>query len=264
MRLSPDKIYVTPFYRSDDGVVISEPHTLRAEISAAIRAPYIPEGPGWSRWAEADTPDYLYPHLEQVFDIQTRAALQYAGGDWGLFLYVMTLVDRVSHAYWAYAHPDDFPGIDRAKAKRYESAVADAYRATDEALGKLIAAATGDFYVVVVSDHGFRSSEDTTKAIGVHDPDGIYMVWGPRIASRIGGRASIEDVTPTLLYIMGLPVGRDMAGKPIAEVVADLGRPVETIPGYERGDRAGSDAPVDASTWEQLRGLGYVSGTPPR
>ena len=262
MRLAPDKIYVTPLYRTDDGLVISEPTTLRAEISAAIGTPYIPEGPGWSRWAEPDTPDYLYPHLEQVFDIQTRAALQYAGGDWGLFLYVMTLVDRVSHAYWAYANPGDFPAIDRDKARRYESAVGDAYRATDEALGKLLAAAHGTFFVVVVSDHGFGSSADTTKAIGVHNPDGIYMVWGPRIAPHSGARASIEDVTPTVLYIMGLPVGRDMAGKPIPEVTADLGWRVDTIPSV--GTRAGSDKPVDASTWEQLRGLGYVEGTPPR
>jgi len=67
-----------------------------------------------------------------------------------------------------------------------------------------------------------------------------------------------------VLYLMGLPTGQNMKGRPIAEVVADVGRPARTIPTYERGDRVISDAPVDASTWEQLRGLGYVDGPAPR
>ena len=268
MRLAPDKIYLTPLYRTDDGIVVSEPRDLRGKISERLREPYIPEGPGWSRWAEPDTADFLYAHLKQVFDIQSRAALEYAGTDWGLFLYVMTLVDRVSHPYWAYSHPDDYPDLDRDKAERYESAVADAYRASDEALGKIIeraqSSSNGAFSVVVVSDHGFASSRDKTKAIGAHDPDGIYLVWGPGIKPESGARAFIEDVTPTLLYMMGMPIGDDMDGKPIAEVTADLGRAVKTVDTYEHGDRRGNDRPVDDATWEQLRGLGYVDGAPPR
>ncbi|MBI5505723.1 MAG: alkaline phosphatase family protein [Deltaproteobacteria bacterium] len=264
MRLSPDKIYVSPLYRTDDGIVMSEPHDLRSKLTAKLGEPYIPEGPGWSRWEEPDTPVYLYQHLEQVFDIQTRAALEYAAGDWDLSLYVMTLVDRVSHPYWAYSHPDDYPEIDREKARLYESAVADSYRASDEALGRILDAAKGEFYVVVVSDHGFNSYEDRSKEVGGHNPDGIYMVSGPGIKPGDGERAYIEDVTPTLLYLLGLPVGQDMDGKPIAEVTADLGRRLETIASYERGAREASDMPVDDATWEQLRGLGYVDGAPPR
>src|SRR5262249_11371275 len=150
------------------------------------------------------------------------------------------------------------------KATRYEHAVEDAYRASDEALGRMLAAAHGEFYVVVVSDHGFGSSSDRSKEIGTHDPDGIYLIAGPHISARRGGRAYIEDVTPTVLYLMGLPTGRDMSGKPIPEIVADLGRPANSIGSYERGDRVTRDAPIDASTWEQLRGLGYVEGPAPQ
>ncbi len=264
MRLGPDRIYVTPLYRTDDGIVMSEPHNLRTKVSDSLGEPYIPEGPGWSRWQDADTPAYLYQHLKQVFDIQTRAALLYAPGDWDLSIYVMTLVDRVSHPYWAYSHPEDYPDLDREKARRYQSAVADAYRASDEALGKILDAAKGDFYVVVVSDHGFASYEDRSKQVGGHNPDGIYMVSGPGIKPAAGERAYIEDVTPTLLYLMGLPIGIDMEGKPIAEVTVDLKRPVETIATYERDRRDANDMPVDDATWEQLRGLGYVDGAPPR
>src|SRR5205085_1242384 len=112
---------------TDEGLVASEPKPLRNEISKKLGEPYIPEGPGWSRWAEDHVPVVLYEHLEQVFSIQSRAALEYAGDDWDLFLYVMTLVDRVSHPYWAYSHPETFPQLDPERAKRFARAVPDAY-----------------------------------------------------------------------------------------------------------------------------------------
>ncbi len=263
-RLTDGEFYLTPLYRNDDGLLISEPKSLREEISKKIGEPYIPEGPGWSRWADDRTAEVLYDHLEQIFSIQSRAALEYADDDWNLFLYVMTFVDRVSHPYWAYGHPDGFPGLDPEKAKKYANAVGNAYRRSDEELGKILAKVKGNPYVVIVSDHGFQSSADHTKAIGTHNPDGIYMVSGPGITPKTGLPTFIEDVTPTLLYLMKMPVGRDMDGKVFPEVVDMIGRKPETIDSYEKAQRESTDEPVDTDTWESLRGLGYVDGAPPR
>ncbi len=263
-RYSDDQFYVTPLYRLDAGLVISEPKTLRAELSKKFGEPYIPEGPGWSRWADEHVPTILYDHLEQVFATQSKAALEYAGGDWDLFIYVMTLVDRVSHPYWAYTHPDTFPTLDKAKAKKFEGAVPMSYRRSDEELGKILAKAKGTPYVLVVSDHGFQSSADTTKPIGAHNPDGIYLLAGPGITPKAGLPKFIEDVTPTILYLMGFANAQDMDGKPFAEVTAMLGRKPETIPSYETAARNATDEPVDGDTWESLKGLGYVDGAPPR
>ncbi|RMF23618.1 MAG: hypothetical protein D6760_05025, partial [Deltaproteobacteria bacterium] len=74
----------------------------------------------------------------------------------------------------------------------------------------------------------------------------------------------IDDVTPTVLYLLGLPVARDMTGRVIPEVAAQVGRESLAIASYEAGHRTGSDVPVDRKTWEQLRALGYVDGAPPR
>ncbi|MFN2425974.1 MAG: alkaline phosphatase family protein [Candidatus Binatia bacterium] len=263
-RISADKLYATPLYRTDGGLVISEPKTLRADIAAKIGEPYIPEGPGWSRWADEHTPEVLYQHLEQVFTIQSKAALEYAGGDWDLFLYVMTFVDRVSHPYWGYTHSENFPGMDPAKAKKFAGAVPDSYRRSDEEIGKILAKAVGDPYVVVVSDHGFQSSTDATKPIGTHNPDGIYIVAGPGITPKTGLPKFIEDVTPTLLYLLGLPTGQDMDGRIFAEVTEMIGRKPESVPSYETAARDATDEPVDSDTWESLKGLGYVDGAPPR
>src|SRR5206468_3080665 len=42
VRLAQDEYYLTPLYRIDDGLLVSEPRKLRGEISAKLGEPYIP------------------------------------------------------------------------------------------------------------------------------------------------------------------------------------------------------------------------------
>ena len=262
--IEADRFYLTPIYRTDNELVISYPQELRGEIEKATDDAYVPEGPGWSKYAEEDTPKYLYEHLLQISQIQTRAAIELASRPWDLFLYVNTLVDRVSHPYWAYMRPADYDGLDAQKAAPYADAVKNAYRETDIQLAHVLEAAGGDPYVVIVSDHGFHSNLNKSQYIGTHDFDGVYLVSGPNLPPTKGGRAYIEDVAPTVLYLLEQQAAQDMEGKVIPELVDLIGRPVEMRPSYEEGADRGSDVPVDAKTWEQLRGLGYVDGAAPR
>jgi hypothetical protein len=68
-------------------------------------------------------------------------------------------------------------------------------------------------------------------------PDGFILAVGDGIrAGATFKRASILDVAPTILYLMGLPVGRDMEGRVATEILepafaADT--PVTFIPSYE-------------------------------
>jgi len=264
-RLDPDRYYFSPFYRVDEGFVLSYPPDLRDRYASKIGDFYIPEGPGWSKHAEPDTPRYLYEHILDVSKIQTRAAAAFASGDWDLFVYVNTLVDRVSHPYWAYMEPDAFDDVDPAKAKKYQDTVREAYRQMDVQLGQVLANVGGDdFYLVVVSDHGFGPSRNKNLLIGTHRFDGIYLVAGPGLHEARGPRINIEDTAPTILYLLGLPTANDLAGKLLPPLVPVLGVPKPPVRSYEYETRPGSDVPVDAQTWEQLRGLGYVDGAPPR
>jgi hypothetical protein len=264
-KLEKDKFYLSPIYRQDDEYVLTFPADVKAMLREDVLddRPYVAEGPGWSKHAEPDTPSYLSEHLTQVAEIQTDVAASFAGGDWQLFVFINTLVDRVSHPYWAYANAADYKELPPAKAKRYEEDVADAYRKADAQLGQVLNAAKGEFYVMIASDHGFKSSPVATAYIGTHHLDGIYMVSGPGIEPGRGERAFIEDIGPTALYLMGLPLGEDMTGGVIPEVERDLGRPVDLIASWEDGVARGSARPVDAETWEQLKGLGYVEGDAP-
>jgi hypothetical protein len=263
-KLDAREIYLSPCYRIDAGVGIASPGDALDRVRAATGTRYVPEGPGWSQYAERWTLDYLAEHLAHVARVQSGAAALFAADPWRLFVFVDTLVDRVSHPYWAYSRPEDYDGVDPARARRYAMAVNDAYRETDRHLGAVLAAATGEYDVVVVSDHGFRSNPDRKVFTGRHHTDGIYLISSARMRAQDGRRAHIEDVTPTVLYMLGLPVGRDMQGRVLPDVVAQLGRPIESVASLEGTARRGGQTPVDEKTWEQLKALGYVSGAAPR
>ena len=75
---------------------------------------------------------------------------------------------------------------------------------------------------------------------GTHDaaPDGFLMAYGAPVArGRLQARASVVDVLPTLLYFLGLPIGRDMDGYVRTDLFKPsftLERPITYIPTYDR------------------------------
>ena len=74
---------------------------------------------------------------------------------------------------------------------------------------------------------------------GTHEsaPDGFLMAYGASVTSRRLPRASVVDVVPTLLYFLGLPIGRDMDGFARTDVFRrdfTEGRPLTFIPTYDR------------------------------
>ena len=75
---------------------------------------------------------------------------------------------------------------------------------------------------------------------GTHEaaPDGFLIAYGGQVP-RAGQlrRGSVVDVAPTLLYYLGLPIGRDMDGFARVDLfqAAFTGeRPMTFIPTYDR------------------------------
>ncbi len=259
-RLANDKYYLSPIYRTDGQFVFTSPPDLLARLGPVLDGrPYIPEGPGWSKHAEPDTPNYLFEHLVQVAETQTDIVAAFVPDDWRLLVFVHTLVDRTCHPYWAYSQPEKYQDLPPEKAARYGTVVKEAYRAMDRQLGSLLSRVRGDTYVVLASDHGFATNADKRQYIGAHHLDGIYLVAGPGLEGLKGDQVNIEDITPTVLYLLGLPVADDMAGKVVPEVREAINRRTTSVPTYEGNTAArGTDEPVDKQTWDQLKGLGYV------
>ena len=74
---------------------------------------------------------------------------------------------------------------------------------------------------------------------GTHEnaPDGFMLAYGTTVLAGRKPRASIVDVTPTILYFLGVPVGRDMDGFARADLFTPAftaQRPVAFIPSHGR------------------------------
>jgi hypothetical protein len=87
-------------------------------------------------------------------------------------------------------------------------------------------------------------------------PDGFVLLSGPGVKEGVRLRGSrLADVTATILYLLELPVARDMSGRVMLDAVSDeraASVPLRLIPSYgppekqgpgERGPVAGDDAP---------------------
>jgi hypothetical protein len=148
------------------------------------------------------------------------------------------------------------------------------YSFVDEAIGAFLSAASESTLVLVVSDHGYGENADRKRLhIGDrlyasnphwHRPNGILLAWGYGVRQGPCEGASVLDITPTLLYAMGEPVGRDMDGKVLLDLFEDRFtlRPPEFVDTHEPADRPIEVRPVpsvhDEEYREMLRSLGYI------
>jgi len=117
---------------------------------------------------------------------------------------------------------------------------------------------SGPFLDLVQPDYDKRAS-------GVHHPDGIAIFYGPGV--RPGGRvaqASVLDVTPTLLALLGMPIGRDMDGRVLTEAIVPeflAKNPPTHIDTYDADlefNEVEDDEPIPEELMSRLRALGYV------
>jgi predicted AlkP superfamily phosphohydrolase/phosphomutase len=94
---------------------------------------------------------------------------------------------------------------------------------------------------------------------GCHDRDGIFILAGPGVRASAGGRASIYDVAPTLLWSSGVAVPSDADGGVLLEHFDELlvrRRPVRLATAGGLGSRALSTEP--AEVLHRLEKLGYI------
>lgn len=270
-------VYTTPVFRLDDEARIQPPR-LAAEVDA-VDGPYVVEGAGWLLFQAPELLDALREHQFDVSARQLDAIERVWNGDaWDALFYIVTLTDRIQHAFWSFLDTGRYPRIPPAPPYPYETgpafdparfadAVPAAYDFADRAVGRLLAKAGPETIVLVLSDHGATSgAHQTAPGAGIHHPDGIYLfAGGPFDRARLeadaaaaagredavdsgypdprirGERLALEDVTPTLLAALGHPLARDFDGGPSRLVLRHLrarDRAPELIATYETGEAA--------------------------
>jgi len=159
-------------------------------------------------------------------------------------------LDPIGHYFLRYAEPSQFGNVTEQERRRYGPVLEDHYRLMDDAIGRAISTLGPDDLLLVISAYGMEPLGFGKRLLeqvigdpelsGSHEaaPDGFLLAYGPKVArGRPLRRASVVDVTPTVLYFLGLPVGRDMDGYVRTDLflpafTAD--RPITFIPTYDR------------------------------
>jgi hypothetical protein len=96
-----------------------------------------------------------------------------------------------------------------------------------------------------------------------HSRDGVFMAWGDGVrAGYDTGPQDIQNVGPTFLYLLGLPVAPDMDGVAMTDIFTESvtkGHPVMVNEGY-RDIPHENILPEDEreSLRKKLRSLGYI------
>jgi predicted AlkP superfamily phosphohydrolase/phosphomutase/tetratricopeptide (TPR) repeat protein len=192
---------------------------------------------------------------------------------WDFTAVYFDAIDHFSHGFMNY-HPPRLSWVNERDYELYHHVVESGYIYHDLLLGTLLDLADEDTTVMIVSDHGFHSDHLRPKGIprepagpaAQHRPYGILAVRGPGIIKdEIIYGASLLDICPTILTIFGLPVGKDMDGKPLISLFHR--RPgIETvqswdgIPGEDGGHSPDKKIdPIEAKeAINQLVALGYI------
>jgi len=184
-----------------------------------------------------------------------------------LAIFYTHFIDTVSHFNWDfYARGEFFLGdlprnLDPADWERTvldhaSDRVFRCYRVFDRQLGRLLRAFPNATFVLV-SDHGWTYSG--YEHFG--SPDGVIAISGPSVRREAEIRdASIEDVAPTIYALLGVPLSREFAGRPLSEAFsADFA--VEWVDAYDASLIAPPSAigrVVDDPEAERLRAIGYI------
>jgi len=201
-----------------------------------------------------------------------KAILQYEPWDFAAIYF--DALDHFGHGFMKF-HPPRRRWVDERSFELYQGVIAAAYRYHDLLLGDLLAVAGPEPTVILVSDHGFHPDHLRPDYIPVepagpaaeHRPYGILVMHGPGIKrDELVYGANLLDICPTILTLLGLPVGADMDGQALVQAFTEPGAPIESIPSWDAV--AGSDGmhspdvrldPVEShEALRQLVALGYI------
>jgi predicted AlkP superfamily phosphohydrolase/phosphomutase len=158
-------------------------------------------------------------------------------------------LDPIGHYFLRYAMPAEFGDVTDEERRRLGPMLERHYALIDEAVGRAMASLGPDDLLLVVSGYGMEPLGFGKRIVerligdpdvsGTHDtaPDGFLMAYGAPVARGRQVRGSVVDVAPTILYFLGLPIGRDMDGYARTDLFQPSftnERPLTFIPTYDR------------------------------
>ncbi len=189
-------------------------------------------------------------------------------------------LDPVGHFFMRFAHPRLFGTMDSELVKRYGLVLERYYRYTDELIGRVLSRMDEQTAVILVSDHGMEPYRGLKRLYNTwlmggplmtaahrDAPPGIVVLAGAGIRAGVElDRASVLDIGPTALALLGYPPALDFDGRVLDEALepavlqelAALPRP-GSYDALILPRSTGSGDPIDDDAFRQhLEDLGYV------
>lgn len=243
-----------------------------SELTAAHILPFVPRG-GEVDQEEDKRIEGLAKVLAETSTVQATATKIMEEEEWDFMGVYFDGIDHFCHGFMDF-HPPKMPNVKQEVFEIYKDVVRGAYKFHDMMLERQLQLAGPDATVILVSDHGFHSDHLRPKIISKepagpaqqHRSYGIIVAAGPNIKEdeRIYG-ATLLDITPTILTALGLPIAKDMDGKPLMQIfkhppeikVIDSWENVEGECGMFPDDMKVEPFEVQAEI-DQLVELGYI------
>ena len=195
------------------------------ELNASHILPFIPKAHLIDQ-ANDKNLSIIGKNISECASIHAAATWLMENEPWDLTAVYFDTIDHLSHGFMKF-HPPQMAGISDEKFNLFKDVVNGIYRFHDMMLERYIKLAGEDATIIILSDHGFHSDHLRPKRLPTepmapaleHRQFGMFCISGPNINKdeRIYG-ATLLDITPTVLTLFGLPVGKDMDGKVLTQV----------------------------------------------
>lgn len=193
------------------------------DVEADALLPFVPLA-GQINQDHDDRLQKLASIIARASTVHAAACRLAAAGDWDFMAVYYSAIDEFGHHFMPY-HPPLLPRVSQGDAAIYSEAVTGCYRFHDMMLEALLTQAGSQTTVLLVSDHGFHSGARRPSTNAFQNPEswhrefGIACAFGPgiRAGESLYG-ATLLDVTPTVLALLGLAIGDDMDGRPWLEI----------------------------------------------
>jgi predicted AlkP superfamily phosphohydrolase/phosphomutase/Flp pilus assembly protein TadD len=208
-----------------------------------------------------------------------KVAMQ-ADPSWDTAMVFHEAIDTIGHHFMQF-HPPRMKHVQQREFELFSGVMPGVYELHDELLGEMLRLAGPDATVMLLSDHGFHSGDQRPVTEGLsneqraaieaawHREHGILVMRGPGIRAGASPHApGLLDIAPTALALLGLPMGRDMDGRVLAESLTES--PPEPVDSWDAvpGDDARHPDDLRQDPFEahdairQLVDLGYMAALP--
>jgi len=159
------------------------------------------------------------------WELEDSAFAEKGRGQPEFFHLLLNGLNTVEAYFYKYSNPEQFGSIDQEEISKYGPVISRYYEYYDQIIGKYLASLKDDELLVVYSSFGVEPlplwkrfvewilGNPDISAYHEDTPAGVVFFYGKGIEKRNTMEGmKIVDIAPTILYFLGLPVGKDMDG----------------------------------------------------